>query len=223
LGIVGLPSDLKLWWNGVIPAVPSLLAGFTAVLRDAPLWQAALIVLGVFVVCFLVSIPGERVFSRWRARRGQDAASDRDTARTTVNIRQAETVNIQQPTTAPTAPPPKSTPSRYRENETIHIADLESEIREGKELVCDWVFKNCRIVGPAVVFVHAPKDPRTFFGCEWAENKDAFTIMQPDDYPDKSRLIGLHLCVFLGCRFTDVEMLVPQRTYERYLRGKVNL
>jgi hypothetical protein len=209
--------------SGAMAFVGTVLAGwglsFIEYLSAIPEIFRWLFYLSLFLLLFALANRG----ITWRAK--QEVQTTPTDAGTTGNIVHVETtVNVEQPTTSPTDLPPKSAPPRYRENEPIHIADLERDIREGKELVCDWVFKNCHIVGPAVLWVHAPQDPerpRTFVHCEWAENEDAFTIMSPDDYPDKSRLIGLHLCVFLGCRFTDVEMLVPQRTYERYRKGEV--
>jgi hypothetical protein len=71
LGLVGLPSDLRLWWNVVIPAMPSVVAGLIGLLQGVSLWQAGLIVVGVFVAAFLVSIPAERGYRRFRERAQQ--------------------------------------------------------------------------------------------------------------------------------------------------------
>ena len=66
IGLVGLPGDLKLWRNVVIPAIVAAIPGFFAFAKGAPWWQIALITLGVFVVLFLVSVLAERAIVRRR-------------------------------------------------------------------------------------------------------------------------------------------------------------
>lgn len=66
LGLVGIPGDLKLWWNVVIPVIVSTIPRFFAFLQGAQWWLIVLITLGAFVTLFLVSIPAERRISRWR-------------------------------------------------------------------------------------------------------------------------------------------------------------
>lgn len=64
--MVGVPGDIKLWWNVVIPAIGATIPGFFAFAQSASWWVVALLTLGVFVALFLVSIPAERAITSWR-------------------------------------------------------------------------------------------------------------------------------------------------------------
>ncbi|MGI9049126.1 MAG: hypothetical protein ACR2GU_07110 [Rubrobacteraceae bacterium] len=64
LGLAGIPGDLKLWWNVVIPAIPTVLTALILFIEEAGGWAIALVAIGTFVALFLVSIPAQRWVSR---------------------------------------------------------------------------------------------------------------------------------------------------------------
>jgi hypothetical protein len=130
---------------------------------------------------------------------------------------------VHQPATASESEP---LPPRYRENDTINLQDFfceNVEIALGQEVVRHWVFKNCGVLGPAVLFVQEPNNPTNFIECRWTEGHEAFSIKRPEEYLGEERLVGLHHVKFIGCRFTKIEMLVSQETYDRYERGEHTL
>jgi hypothetical protein len=100
---------------------------------------------------------------------------------------------------------------RYREDETISIADFfheNVEIVLGQQVIRHCVFKNCRVLGPAVLFVQEPNNPTNFIDCRWTEGEEAFSIKRSAEYLDELCLVGLHHVKFMGCRFAEIEMAV---------------
>jgi hypothetical protein len=230
IGWLNLPNEIQwllyVFRHYMLPAVAAGMTGTYTVFQDAPLWQVAVVVGGVFASLFLLSFPAERLYWRWRSTDRSDSPQERDSG-TTINIRRIEgSVHIsgrEQSTAPSTEPEPKVSPDRYCEDATISIADLPREIMLGNEVVRDRTFKNCRILGPAVLFVQEPKRPMTFIGCEWAKKEEAFSVMRPEEHPDESNIILLHQCLFWGCRFTEVEIVVSQETYNHYINGETAL
>ncbi len=86
VGLAGFRGDLKIWWNGVIPALVTTAVGYIAWLQYATAWQIGLVALATFVVLFLLSIPAERALRRWRAPEGNSSAA--------TNIGHADTYTI---------------------------------------------------------------------------------------------------------------------------------
>jgi hypothetical protein len=83
LGVIELPTELKLWWNVLSALIPAVAAGIFAYAQQASLPMLALLVLGVYVVFFLASIPVTTAISRLRSRerRQSEVAQSESVAR----------------------------------------------------------------------------------------------------------------------------------------------
>jgi hypothetical protein len=83
LGLAGVPGDINLWWNVVIPAIPTVLVGLIAYLQQAPLLYLVLLVIGVYIFAVLVSIPVTRrrvrMSEQENARQSEGPQERRDT------------------------------------------------------------------------------------------------------------------------------------------------
>jgi hypothetical protein len=217
-GLFSLPGNIDWWWHIGFPGVGSLVTAIVAYWQAEPFLFGLLSVIAIYVGLFVVGIPLRR---RWQHADSDSSSGD---SSPTVRVTRVEgNMIVQQSPTPSTKPEPEVSPDRYHVDDTINITDLPREIMLGNEVIRDRTFKNCRILGPAVLFVQEPKRPMTFIGCEWTEGNQAFSVMPPDDYPDDVTLIRLYHCIFWGCRFTQVEMAVSQETYDRYERGETGL
>lgn len=102
LGLVGLPADIKVWRNVVIPAIVAAVPGFFAFAQDASWWAVVLITLGTFAGLFVVSIPAERAISRLKKRAPEEQSTDTSEYTPTTgtltedsrNVRERGTLNI---------------------------------------------------------------------------------------------------------------------------------
>jgi hypothetical protein len=84
LGLIGLPTDLKLWYNILSAVVPAAAAGVFAYAQQASLPVLVLLVLGVYVVFFLASIPITAAISRLRSSGAADEIRLTEQAQTTI-------------------------------------------------------------------------------------------------------------------------------------------
>lgn len=110
----GLPSNFQWWWVLLgLPSLPALVGGAISFLRDAPLWQTILVVVGVYVVALVLA---GFILPRWlptkyvvhpeaAARPGASTASVRDEAIVRANQLaqqvQGETDEVQSQPTSP--------------------------------------------------------------------------------------------------------------------------
>src|SRR5919202_1118406 len=98
IGWLNLPNEIQwllyVFRHYMLPAVAAGMTGTYTVFQDAPLWQVAVVVGGVFASLFLLSFPAERLYWRWRSTDRSDSPQERDSG-TTINIRRIEgSVNI---------------------------------------------------------------------------------------------------------------------------------
>lgn len=217
-GLFSLPGNIDWWWHIGFPGVGSLVTAIVAYWQAEPFLFGLLSVIAIYVGLFVVGIPLRR---KWQ-HTNLDSASGG--SGTTINIRRVEgSVNVQQPPTPAAKPEPESPPSRYRRDKTIRLTDFwreNAEMESGKKVIRHWMFQNCGILGPAVLFVQEPNKPTNFLECEWEAGKQAFSVKHPKEYSGDVEIISLFHTKFVGCRFTQVEMAVSQETYERYKEGE---
>lgn len=219
-GLFGLPGKIDWWWHVGLPGVGSLVTAIFTYWQAEPFLLGLLSAIAIYVALFVIGM-----FARRHLRNGNSSASLGSGPAIYVS-RVSGDMNIQQQPPPFTGPEPEVSSDRYREGESIRIADLAREddcIRLGHEIVCDRTFRNCRVLGPAALFVQQPQEPMTFIGCRWREGENAFSVTSPERYVGSTELVRLHQCIFWGCRFENVEMLVSQETYNRYINGETAL
>ena len=203
-------------------ALASASGAAAAITQELPLPLMVVFIVGGLLVGFWIASVILEEWKKWAQRRA--ARAQGDDRPTYAHYGSGDIVVSGEQVKREDAVQPQ--PSRYREGETIHIADFVREVAEiesGQEVVRHWTFKNCRILGPAALFVHEPKRPKTFLDCRWTEGEEAFSVMRPEEYSGDAELVGLHHCLLLGCHFRNVQMVTSQETYDRYRSGEINL
>lgn len=231
LGLVGLPGDVRIWWNILTPTVPTALTGLWAYGQQASLPVLVLLVLAVYVVSLLASIPVVGTISRLRLGQRpnapQDATSDSTHLPQTIQAGSIGSIgsvagdlhiNIASPAQddeppdedGPDAEPDYETRQHF-EDEAVHLPIFPLAL-DGDIYVRDRTFKNCRIYGPAVI---APSVPSTygdtFLGnCTFYGDADAILWLAPEDRSGYIGLIAFEGCVFDGCDFYRVGLLMPE-------------
>ena len=224
----GFPGNAQWWWAILgLPTPLCIATGVVAWWKEASFVQAVLAVAAAYIVLALLVVVVGPLVRKLRSSQHHSKTSAGSTVIKHLEVKGDFYAQGREQLPVPPAHPElKASSPRYREDEDINIANLAHEfavIRSGNRVVADWTFKDCRILDPAVLFVQEPKEPRTFITCKWAEGEQAFSIMPPEKYTGDTELVVLHQCWFLGCRFENVEMLVSQETYDRYIRGKFHL
>ena len=182
LGLLGLPGDLRLLWNVLLPAAPGVLAGFSAYAQEASWPVLALLVVAAYVLFFLASIPVTNAISRRKtkpeAKELTDAASNAP--------------QQQLPTYGGSMSYPvlqgHEIENRHIQNRTVYIADLARALDEldlRSPLIRERTFERCRIHGPAVLFLKTGKRGHQIFDddCRWDEDAAAFWIAGPPTHP----------------------------------------
>ena len=234
MGLVGLPGDVRILWNILTPTVPTAFTGFWAYTQQTPLPVLVLWVLAVYVLTLLASIPVAGVVSRWRAGVGDSSAAQNPA---TVAPHRPETMQAGSigsigsvagdvhihiaPSSEADEPSDQYEPEddgfeSYEtrgqfENEPVYLPLFALEL-EGYVYVRDKTFTNCRIYGPAVIVPSVPSTyGGTFLGnCTFYGEADAILWLAPEDRSGYIGLIAFEGCVFDGCEFYRVGLLMPE-------------
>ena len=241
LGLVGLPGDLRLWYNVLSAVVPAGVTGIVAYVQQASLPTLVLLVLGTYVVFFLASIPVTTAISRLRtSEAGQLDSEQAEAPRAAFrvpavhtgsigNIGHVENLHI---TTgfAKDEPQEQDAPAAHDEldyetrlhfkDEPVHLALFALSLDD--IYIRNRTFTNCRVYGPAVIVPSLPSTYESTFvrNCTFYSNDPGnFLWLAVGDRSGYIGLLAFEGCVFEDCDFYKVGLLVQERDYEAWLNG----
>ena len=245
LGLVGLPGDLRLWYNLLSAAVPTTLAGIFAYVYQASIPTLVLLVVASYVVFFLASVPITTAISRMRA----GAVEQHDPAQSVEpgsesrasvvhtgsigSISYAENVSI---IAAPQQNEPQEEHDPDTDDERDYEADYETRPHFRDEhvylplfalflediYVRDRTFTNCIIHGPALISPVLPSTPESTFArnCTfYCDDPDAFLWPGSNNRSGYIGVLAFENCVFIDCEFYRVGLLVKEEDYPVWLEG----
>jgi len=221
------------------PAVPTALTGLWAYGEQASLPVLVLLVLAVYVVSLLASIPVTGAISRWRAdserqlgapQTERGAAPNRASVVQTGsigNIGHVENLHIVaapqqtdvQQEHKPDAEAEPDYENRQRfEDENVHLSVFPL-VLDHDIYIRGRIFKNCRIYGPAVVVPTKPSTYEDTFlsNCTFYGEPDAILWPATEERSGYLGVLAFEGCVFDGCDFFRVGILVKEQNYPVWL------
>lgn len=98
---------------------------------------------------------------------------------------------------------------RVYRNEVIRIVDLA--VTANRVRLCD--FKDCRIIGPAVV---VPAGSTQFHACQWRGDPDALLWEVPETRSSVIGAIGLEDCLLEDCVMECIGVAGPPELIDRF-------
>ena len=89
--------------------------------------------------------------------------------------------------------------------QVVLMSELVGRNLAGPDKLDGFIFNDCQIVGPAVLFVIEGNN----FNDSTFEAKEVFNVAEPDR--PYYGVIGLYNCTFEKCRFERIGILAPQQ------------
>jgi hypothetical protein len=164
---------------------------------------------------------GTTIINYGQIQMGSVAGAEQGIERASESEEPSERGDEQQIPDASELPPPEDLPPEllfapHLEWESFYI----TQMLPGSGGLRRRVFENCRIHGPAIL---APMNTGhvggySFVGCAWAENEDAFWQIPPSS-GEIVGVVALEDCIFRGCYFVKVGLMVTPGDYDRVIEG----